>query len=245
MGGRERKKVSVGEGYAEWARAYDDYPNPLIILEEPIVRGLVAAGGVRDKKVLDVACGTGRHTLWVAEQGSNVTGVDPSSEMLAVAREKAKARGEEIASRIEWVEARAETLPFESGSFDIVLNALLMEHVPDVKPIIDETHRVLRPGGAFILSVYHPWFPMKGVPAHFASSTEPAIEYELPTYVHLPSSYLRALIDRKMTLTDIFEPLVDDALIARRPNMEKHRGHPLALILRATKNHAGTRTEPT
>ena len=38
-----------------------------------------------------------------------------------------------------------------------------------------------------------------------------------------------------MTLTNIFEPLVDDALIARRPNMEKHRGHPLALIFRATK----------
>jgi ubiquinone/menaquinone biosynthesis C-methylase UbiE len=238
---RERKKVSVGEGYARWARAYDDYPNPLIMLEEPIVRGMIAKdalGGGAKKRILDVACGTGRHTLWIAEQGLKVTAVDPSSEMLAVAREKAKSKGEReegLPSRIDWVEARAEQLPFDDGSFDIVLNALLMEHVPDIEPVLRETHRVLAPGGSFILSVYHPWFPMKGVPAHFASSTETTIEYELPTYVHLPSTYLRTLLDLKMTLTDIFEPLVDDALIARRPNMEKHRDHPLALIFRATK----------
>jgi hypothetical protein len=85
-----------------------------------------------------------------------------------------------------------------------------------------------------VLSVDHPWFPITGVPAHFASGAD-KVEYELPTYVHLPAAYITVLIELGMRLTHFFEPIVDDALITRRPNMEKHRGTPLAIVLRAVK----------
>jgi ubiquinone/menaquinone biosynthesis C-methylase UbiE len=219
-----RLKVSVQEGYARWASAYDAYPNPLIIAEQPIVRRLL--GDVRGKRVLDVACGTGRHAVWLHEQGGRVTAVDASPEMLAIARAKLPGA--------DYRQGDVARLPVEDSAFDLVLNALVMEHVEAVEPALCEAHRVLAPGGALVLSVYHAWFLMKGVPPHFRSD-EGSVEYEMPAWVHMPSEYLRALIRLGMRLTDVLEPLVDDALIAARPNMEKHRGAPIALIFRAEK----------
>ncbi|MEL6715814.1 MAG: SAM-dependent methyltransferase, partial [Planctomycetota bacterium] len=59
----ETREVRVGtrEGYDRWSECYDDYGNPLIDLEEPVVRQLV--GDVRGVQLLDLACGTGRHAL--------------------------------------------------------------------------------------------------------------------------------------------------------------------------------------
>ena len=54
--------------------------NPLPALEEPQVRE--ALGGVRGRDVLDLGCGTGRHTVWMAETGARVTAVDFSENML-------------------------------------------------------------------------------------------------------------------------------------------------------------------
>lgn len=220
----ERIKVTVDEGYARWARRYDSYANSLIALEEPFVHALLG-DDLAGRRVLDVACGTGRHTAVLAARGARVTGLDPNPAMLAVARAKCP--------QVEFREGRADAIPFEPGAFDLVLCALLMEHLPDVRPALAEMHRVARPGGAVLVSVYHPWFLLKGIPPHFRE--EDGQEYEMPSYVHLPSAYYRALTDLGMRVTDFLEPVVDDALIARMPKMERHRGLPHALIFRAEK----------
>ncbi len=231
--GKTRQRVSTAEGYSRWAREYDDYPNPLIMIEEPIVRALVetSLGAAPARRVLEVACGTGRHTLWMAKTASSpvITAVEPNREMLAIAKAKASEH-----AAITWLEGEAAHLPVPDASFDVVLNALSMEHVPAVEPVLREMHRVLAPRGSLVVSVYHPYFLLKGVPTHFASGTD-GVEYEMPTYVHHAADYLATLIDLDMKLTHFHEPIVDDALIARRPNMEKHRGLPLAIIFRATR----------
>jgi hypothetical protein len=93
---------------------------------------------------------------------------------------------------------------------------------------------VLRRGGAFVLSVYHPAFLWKGVPPHFKAEGEEQ-EYEMPAFVHLPSEYVTAMLGLAMIVTAFVEPIVDDALIARYPRIKKHEGLPLAIILRAEK----------
>ncbi len=80
----DRIEVTVGEGYERWAEGHDVYANGLIMIEEPLVRRLT--GDVRGKRVLDVACGTGRHTIHFDAAGAKVTGVDASEAMLSVAR---------------------------------------------------------------------------------------------------------------------------------------------------------------
>lgn len=219
----ERVKVSTLDGYAKWADSYDAYPNGLIKIEEPIVRRFL--GDVAGKRVLDVGCGTGRHTSWLAQQGARVTGVDPSPEMLAIARSKC--------AGVEFLAGTFDPLPVPDAAFDLALNALVLEHLADVTGPIAELARVVKRGGSVVVSVFHPFFVLRGIPAHFKAPD--AVEYEMPSHVHLVSDYVRAVNRAGLVLDDMVEPIVDDAIIAALPNFEKHRGHPLAVIFKASK----------
>lgn len=100
------------------------------------------------QRVLDVACGTGVLACCAAERvGSvgSVVGLDASPEMLAVARRKQVA--------VEWVDGRAEALPFLDASFDAVVSQFGMMFFDDRAGALREMYRVLRPGGRLAVAV--------------------------------------------------------------------------------------------
>ena len=101
--------------------------------------------------VLDLACGTGAVTRVTAERMSNgrVVGLDLNVGMLDVARSLPN-RG----ATIEWVEGSALDLPFEDGTFDLVLCQLGLQFFPDRTRALREIRRVLSPPGRVALSVY-------------------------------------------------------------------------------------------
>src|SRR5260370_21478094 len=72
-------ELGVVPGYARWASVYDE-PNPLVIVEEPAARQALT-GWPRPWRVLDVGCGTGRHSAHPGELGQTVTRIDASPEM--------------------------------------------------------------------------------------------------------------------------------------------------------------------
>ena len=80
------RPITTREGYARWAPSYDEPGNELLEIEQPVVREVLASLPVG--VALDAACGTGRHTVYLASLGHSVIGVDSSPEMLALAREK-------------------------------------------------------------------------------------------------------------------------------------------------------------
>jgi 2-polyprenyl-3-methyl-5-hydroxy-6-metoxy-1,4-benzoquinol methylase len=219
----ERRRVSVDEGYSKWAASYDAFENGLIILEEPLIRELI--GDVRGKRVLDAGCGTGRHARWMAAAGGRVQAVDPTDAMRAIAEERCRGLDVDV--------ARGDLTSLPDGPFDVVLCALMLEHVADLGAAVAELAKRVGAGGALVVSVYHPFFLLKGVPPHFLHAD--GVEYELPAHVHLPSDYLRALRLSGLALEEFLEPLVDAALVARLPNFAKHEGHPLAILLRARR----------
>jgi 2-polyprenyl-6-hydroxyphenyl methylase/3-demethylubiquinone-9 3-methyltransferase len=96
--------------------------------------------------VLDVGCGGGLLAEEFARLGCMVTGVDPSSESLEVARRHARDQGLEI----DYREATGEALPFADGEFSSVYCCDVLEHVDDVGRTIAEIARVLEPGGVFL-----------------------------------------------------------------------------------------------
>ena len=109
--------------------------------------------------MLDVACGTGVVTRLAAERvgGAAVVGADVHPGMLAVAR-KADPDG-----AIEWLEARAEALPLEDATFDVVLCQIGLQFFGDRRVALREMHRVLRPGGRVVLNVPGPMPPLLAV----------------------------------------------------------------------------------
>ncbi|MBI2297739.1 MAG: class I SAM-dependent methyltransferase [Armatimonadetes bacterium] len=103
--------------------------------------------------VLDLPCGHGRHAVEVAGWGFNVTGLDLSSEFLAVAAERAAERGESLSL----VRGDMRSFPFGAGSFDAAycLFTSLGYFATDQEhqQVLNEFARVLRPGGIYLLDL--------------------------------------------------------------------------------------------
>jgi demethylmenaquinone methyltransferase/2-methoxy-6-polyprenyl-1,4-benzoquinol methylase/phosphoethanolamine N-methyltransferase len=105
-----------------------------------------------DESVLDVGCGTGTLLIEAARtlgSGSLLHGLEPSSEMLAHARRKAKAR---IAGS-NFVQGSADQMPFPENSFDVILCTMVFHHLPPAMQLgaIAEMCRVVRPGGRIVI----------------------------------------------------------------------------------------------
>lgn len=99
------------------------------------------------KTVLDIATGTGEVAIETVDvlPEARVFGVDPSPEMLLLARKKLVSRG--LSERISLARSRAEELPFKDGSFDAVTIAFGIRNTVDPALSLSEMRRVLRPGG--------------------------------------------------------------------------------------------------
>ena len=108
-------------------------------------------GDVRGQRVLDLGCGTGRHTAWLVEAGAAVTAVDFSTGMLQQARSRCSAEPSPSFSTISTSHCR-----FAMGSFDCVVSALVLEHIRELDPFFREIHRVLTPGGGAVISTAPP-----------------------------------------------------------------------------------------
>jgi SAM-dependent methyltransferase len=135
---------------ATWAAGdFDAVAQKILAVGRDLVERVGVAEG---EAVLDVACGTGNATIPAAHAGGVTTGLDITPELLADARRNADAAGVEI----EWVEGDAEDLPFEDGSFDVVLSTFGCMFAPNHRQAATEIARVTKPGGRFGLACWRP-----------------------------------------------------------------------------------------
>jgi ubiquinone/menaquinone biosynthesis C-methylase UbiE len=136
---------------AMWASG--DYPSMVETFLLPLGPRLVEACGIGPgMRVLDVAAGTGNASIPAARAGASVTASDLAPELL----EAGKDRREAVGLDIEWVPADAERLPFEDGSYDVVMSSIGAMFAPHHQLVADELVRVCRPGGTIGLLSWTP-----------------------------------------------------------------------------------------
>jgi ubiquinone/menaquinone biosynthesis C-methylase UbiE len=141
-------RVSVEEGYELWAPSYDSELNPLLALEKRQVEPLLPDLG--GKRVLDVACGSGRWLERLLRGGARSgVGVDVSLAMLASARAKAGLRD-------RLVRADGLRLPFASGIADLAVCSFALAHLRELGPLARELARVARPQADLFVTDVHP-----------------------------------------------------------------------------------------
>jgi demethylmenaquinone methyltransferase/2-methoxy-6-polyprenyl-1,4-benzoquinol methylase len=126
--------------FAPLGASYDRVGAALSLGQDPLWRRFLVSRLPPGGHVLDVATGTGLVAAELVRRGFEVTGLDQSAEMLAVARNR-------FGSRVELVQASATELPFDDATFDHLTFTYLLRYVDDPGATMVELARVVRPGG--------------------------------------------------------------------------------------------------
>jgi len=103
------------------------------------------------QRVLDVGCGNGYVLSHFARNGAETTGIDLTRRAVDLSRRRFELEG----LRGTFVQASAEQLPFEDSYFDLVVSVGVLHHTPRTEVAVQEIYRVLKPGGRFLLMLYH------------------------------------------------------------------------------------------
>jgi malonyl-CoA O-methyltransferase len=165
-------QVTSLEGHKLWAAAYDTLPNPLLALEMRAMANLF--DNVCGLSFVDIACGTGRWTMYLRERCALVYGADLCGEMLQGAKKKSA-----IADRVLLADATA--LPFREGFADAILCSFSAGYFPDLGQAMAEMSRITKPGGSVYVSDLHPLAIDSGWTRSFRIGTE---SYELEHFAY-------------------------------------------------------------
>lgn len=156
---------------------------------------------------IEMGCGKGRNTLWLAEQGMGMTGFDFSPPAIAEAKKRAKAAG--IAVTFRTADA-TKRWPFAAKSFDVGIDCFAssdIESLPGRKRARDEFRRVIRPGGYLLVyaistrSAFHRAMQRKCPGAQPGSFHHPGGKFEKAcTWSELEQMYAEFTVIKRRTL---------------------------------------------
>lgn len=136
----------------DWSPIYEKYGHMDVApqKEMPEAVELFKEKGVR--KVLDLGCGSGRHLVYLAEQGFEVFGIDLAKKAIELAENWLHEKG--LTAKLE-VKSMFERLPYEDDFFDAIISIRVINHgrIEGIRNTIREMQRVLKPKGLIFIAV--------------------------------------------------------------------------------------------
>lgn len=187
--------MSIQKAYNDWSQTYDTDRNLTRDLDRQIMLGTLAE--LRFNSILEIGCGTGKNTTFLAQVGERVHALDFSEGMIAKAREKVKA--ENVSFSIADLRQR---WPCEDSAYNLIVCNLVLEHIEDLSFIFSEAFRVLVEGGTFLVNELHPFRQYEGKKARFNQRESLT---EIPAFVHHISDFLKAATNSGLKLAKLDE----------------------------------------
>lgn len=212
------------DAYRLWAEHYPPYAHNLLMeVEQHAVLDLLPA--VRHKRVLDLACGTGRYTRILSERGARPVALDFSFEMLA--------RDPNHSPRAQ---ADMLTLPLQDASVEVIVCGLAVGHVQNLAQALQEMKRVLTRHGTLIYSDFYAAGKARGWKRTFrsANKTFSVEHYARTEQEHTLLVRTAGLLSDTVGVVHISPELARTD--ARAENFRAKWGDtPVALVIRAQK----------
>ena len=192
--------MNIQQAYNTWADTYDTVHNQTRDLEARAIRTVL--GDVTAPEILELGCGTGKNTEWLATKAAHVTAVDFSTQMLSRARQKLP----------------LPTVDFKQGDITkdwqfvdkpaaLITCSLILEHIQDLNFVFAQAYQALEPNGLFYVGELHPFKQYQGSKARFDTVTG---VFELECYVHHLSDYLASAEQSGLTCVSLREGFDDD-----------------------------------
>lgn len=174
--------MDIQNAYNEWSEIYDSNTNLTRDLDQQVTRATLT--GQHFNAILELGCGTGKNTIFLAQIGATVHALDFSEGMIAKAKEKVQAEN----VRFEMADL-TKRWNCEDGAYDLIVCNLVLEHIQDLEHIFAEAARTLQPGGRFFINELHPFKQYKGTKARFERETE---IIEVDVFIHHISDFTNA-----------------------------------------------------
>jgi ubiquinone/menaquinone biosynthesis C-methylase UbiE len=195
--------AEVAHMYDRWATRYEVDRNETRDLDAAVLRR--SSLRVRGRDVLELGCGTGKNTRWLAGEARALIAMDFSVGMLQEARRNVRAPNVTFLEhdvRVAW--------PVADASADVVVGNLILEHIRDLGPVFAECARVLRRGGQLYLSELHPLRQLRGGHAHF---TDPRTRetVHVPAFRHSVTEFVSTGLAAGLKKRELDEWLETDA----------------------------------
>jgi SAM-dependent methyltransferase len=201
----------------------------------PATRPVLPAVG--DGRVLLAGCGRGDYVPWFREEGATVVGVDASETAIRHARqrfdEQATFYQADLTSTLEFADIE---------TFDLVFSNLVLSHIEQWTPVFEEFHRVLRPGGAVVVTTIHPQYLRADADIEdYSTVTRTMIDWpdvEIPAFYRPMSAAITPVIEAGFRLELIDEPKPSDGFEQHCPARYRDAmTRPELLVIRARADH--------
>ena len=187
--------MSIQDAYNEWSGSYDTDENLTRDLDQNVTRGLLA--NLQLDSILEIGCGTGKNTAFLAQIGTRVHALDFSQGMIEKAKEKVKAGKVRFS-----IADLTKRWPCEEEAYDLIVCNLVLEHIQDLSHIFSEAARTLSPRGRFFINELHPFKQYEGKKARFYRDEE---VIEVDAFVHHISEFMHAATASGLKLVTLNE----------------------------------------
>lgn len=194
---------------------------------------------------LDLGCGYGHYSEFLAQRGARVIGIDKAPLMIQEAKERLSSQYD-----ISYLINDIEEVSYPDGTFDLIISNLVLHYVKDISSLLSRTHKWLKKGCCFVFTVEHPTFTANliqdpqqwldpqthegWIVSNYFASGERHGFFGLK-YHRTLEEYFTALIQAGFQVLRILEPMPDASALKVRPEFHEDLERPLYMAFKCRK----------